>query len=145
MAITLPYPFALPDADRPFAADTEHLTYDPAAVTRYWQVLSRINLLLEEFAGRFSGKTSPVHHFWHTFDIAVSRFAARRIDQPPTVDRVTREASAACPTRTPRCWTSTRPPTRRGPVAPVGIWRATPAQAVSPTPTGRHSTGSRWI
>jgi len=90
--IALPYPFDLPDADRPFAADDEHRAYDPSAVTRYWQVLSRVNLLLEEFAGRFSGKTSPVHHFWHTFDIAVTRFADRHIDQPPTVDSVTREA-----------------------------------------------------
>src|SRR5262249_47409066 len=40
----------------------------------------------------FSGKVSPVHHFWHTFDIAHTRFADRRVDQSPQVDRVTREA-----------------------------------------------------
>ena len=66
-------PVRSPDADRPFAEDTEHATYDPAAVTRYWQVLSQVNVVLEEFAGRFSGKTSPVHHFWHTFDLALTR------------------------------------------------------------------------
>jgi hypothetical protein len=90
--IARPHPFDLPDARRPFAADTEHHTYDAAAVTRYWRVLSQVNLILEEFAAYFSGKTSPVHHFWHTFDIAMTRFADRHIDQPPTADSVTREA-----------------------------------------------------
>jgi hypothetical protein len=54
----------------------------------------RFNLVLEEFAARFSGKVSPVHHFWHTFDIAHTRFADRHIDQPPTADPVTCEAYA---------------------------------------------------
>jgi hypothetical protein len=92
VTIAHPHPFDLPDAARAFAEDTEHHTYDPPAVTRYWRVLSQVNLILEEFAGRFSGKTSPVHHFWHTFDIAMTRFADRHIEQPPTVDPVTREA-----------------------------------------------------
>lgn len=92
VTIDHPRPFDLPDADRPFAEDTEHDTYDPAAVTRYWRVLSRVNLLLEEFAGRWSGKTSPVHHFWHTFDIAVTRFGDGHVEHPPTTDLVTREA-----------------------------------------------------
>jgi hypothetical protein len=90
--IAIPRPFDLPDADRPFADDTEHATYDPAWASRYWQVLSQVNLLLEEFAARYAGKVSPVHHFWHTFDIAHTRFSDRHIDQPPTADRVTREA-----------------------------------------------------
>jgi Family of unknown function (DUF5996) len=90
--IAIPRPLDLPDADRPFADDTEHASYDPAWVARYWQVLSQVNLVLEEFAARFAGKVSPVHHFWHTFDIAHSRFSDRHIDQPPTVDSVTREA-----------------------------------------------------
>jgi hypothetical protein len=92
VAIARERPFDLPDADRPFTEDAEHHTYDPAAVTRYWRVLSQVNLILEEFAGGYSGKTSPVHHFWHTFDIAMTRFADRHIDQPRTVDSVTREA-----------------------------------------------------
>ena len=87
-----PHPFDLPDADRPFADDTEHAGYDPAWASRYWQVLSQVNLVLEEFAARFSGKVSPVHHFWHTFDIAHTRFSERQVDQPPTADSVTREA-----------------------------------------------------
>jgi hypothetical protein len=51
-----------------------------------------VNLLLEEFAGRYWGKTSPVHHFWHGFDIAVTRFSDRVVDAPPGVDPVNREA-----------------------------------------------------
>ena len=92
VAIRDPRPFDLPDHSRPFADDHEHATYDPAAVTRYWQVLSQVNLVLEEFSGRFSGKISPVHHFWHTFDIAVTRFAATRVHPAPGADPVTREA-----------------------------------------------------
>jgi hypothetical protein len=90
--MNIPRPYDLPDSGRPFADDTEHAAYDPALVTRYWQVLSQVNLVLEEFAADYSGKVSPVHHFWHTFDIACTRFSERRIDQPPTVDPVTREA-----------------------------------------------------
>jgi hypothetical protein len=85
-------PFDLPDAGRCFADDTEHAAYDAAAVGRYWQILAQVNVVLEEFAGRFSGKTSPVHHFWHTFDIAVTRFADVVVDHPATADPVTREA-----------------------------------------------------
>ncbi|HEV7932431.1 MAG TPA: DUF5996 family protein [Actinomadura sp.] len=88
----IPRPFDLPDSGRPFAEDTEHATYDPAMATRYWQVLSQVNLVLEEFAADYSGKVSPVHHFWHTFDIACTRFTDRVVAQPPEVDPVTREA-----------------------------------------------------
>ena len=77
-AIADAHPFDLPDADRRFADDTEHAAYDPAAVGRYWRILAQVNVVLEEFAGRFSGKTSPVHHFWHTFDIASDPVRRRR-------------------------------------------------------------------
>ncbi|MGW7366470.1 DUF5996 family protein [Streptomyces sp. NPDC054841] len=90
--IDVPRPFDLPDAARPFAEDTEHATYDPVQANRYWQVLSQVASVLEEFATRFSGKASPVHHFWHTFDIAHSRFSGRHADQPGQIDPVTREA-----------------------------------------------------
>jgi hypothetical protein len=90
--IAVPRPFDLPDAGRPFAEDTEHATYDPVAANRYWRVLSQVASVLEEFAADFSGKASPVHHFWHTFDIAHSRFSGRRVDQSGQADPVTREA-----------------------------------------------------
>lgn len=85
-------PFDLSDADRPFVEDHQHATYVPEHANRYWRILSQVNLVLEEFAAGYSGKTSPVHHFWHTFDIAVTRFSDRRVDQPEHVDPVTREA-----------------------------------------------------
>ena len=86
-----PVPYDLPDAI-PFADDNSHKMYDPFWVTRYWQVLSQVALVLEEFAGRTSTKTSPVHHFWHGFDLAVTRFSDRRVQHPQNVDPVTREA-----------------------------------------------------
>jgi hypothetical protein len=67
-------------------------SHDTAWVNRYWQVLSQVNLVLEEFAAGYSGKVSPVHHFWHTFDIAHTRFSDRQVSQPAEVDAVTREA-----------------------------------------------------
>lgn len=87
-----PRPFDLPDHERPFSQDTEHTTYDPAAVTTYWRILGQVNLLLEHFSGRFAGKISPVHHFWHTFDIAVTRFADKEVTHTEATDPVTREA-----------------------------------------------------
>lgn len=87
-----PRPFDLPDHDRPFALDTEHATYDPEAVSRYWRILGQVNLVLEQFAGRYSGKTSPVHHFWHTFDIALTRFSDRVVPHGAETDPITREA-----------------------------------------------------
>jgi hypothetical protein len=92
VSLDRPRPFDLPDSDRPFAEDTTHASYDAAWATRYWQVLSQVNLILEEFAAGFSGKASPVHHFWHTFDIAHTRFSERRAELPPQADPVTREA-----------------------------------------------------
>ena len=90
--IDRPNPFDLPDAPRPFADDTEHASYDPEFVSRYWRILSQVNLALEEFAAGFAGKASPVHHFWHTFDLAYTRFSDRRVDQHAQADPVTREA-----------------------------------------------------
>ncbi|WP_328301882.1 DUF5996 family protein [Streptomyces sp. NBC_00435] len=51
-----------------------------------FQVLGQVALVLEEFAAGFSGKASPVHHFWHSLDIAHTRFSGRHIDQLSDVD-----------------------------------------------------------
>lgn len=92
VAITKPYPYHLPDSARPFTQDIEHAAYDTAAVRQAWQILSWANLVFEEFAAEWSGKTSPVHLFWHSFDLALTRFADRRIEQSADTDAVTREA-----------------------------------------------------
>lgn len=89
--IDRPRSFDLGD-DTPFEGDHEHRDYDPFWVNRYWQILSEVNLILEEFSGQFCGKTSPVHHFWHTMDIAVTRFSDRAVAHDGTIDPVTREA-----------------------------------------------------
>lgn len=90
--IKRPYPFDLPDAERLFSDDTEHASYDTAAVARFWQVLSHVNVLLEDFAADYSGTTSPVQFFWHFFDIAMTRFANTHVEQSADIDPVTREA-----------------------------------------------------
>lgn len=92
VTINHPYPFGLADSDRPFRQDTEHASYDPAAMSSAWQVLSQVNQMLEAFAARCSGKTSPVHMFWHSFDLAMTRFSDEVVPQAAGTDPVTREA-----------------------------------------------------
>ena len=89
-----PEPLDPPDAT-PFPDDFHHHDYDPFWISPYWRILSEVNLILEELAGEFSGKTSPVHHFWHTMDIAVTRFSDREVFHPASVDSVTREGLLA--------------------------------------------------
>ncbi len=86
-----PEPFGIP-VTTPFADDREHASYDPNAASRYLQVLQWSADAFEEFAGWYCGKTSPVHLFWHSFDLAVSRFSGRRAPVAPDADRVTAEA-----------------------------------------------------
>ena len=91
VVIERPVPYGLTDTT-PFESEVNHNHYDPFWINRCWRILSAVNLMLEEFAGDFSGKTSPVHLFWHSMDIAVTRFSDREVDQPQSVDSVNREA-----------------------------------------------------
>ncbi len=84
-------PFGVP-MTTPFDEDVEHAAFDADAVRRFWTALRWTDTVLEEFAGWFCGKTSPVHLFWHSFDLAVSRFSDRRVPPGQGVDRVTAEA-----------------------------------------------------
>lgn len=84
-------PYGVP-IDTPFADDTEHRSYDADAVRRWWSILTFSANVFEEFAGRFVGKTSPVHLFWHSFDLAVTRFSGRPAPPRPNANRVEREA-----------------------------------------------------
>ena len=61
----------------PFAEDREHASYDPDAAKCCWQILLQIDRVLKRFRGRFLGKASPVHFFWGSFDLAVTRFSGR--------------------------------------------------------------------
>lgn len=62
----------------PFAQDTDHKTYDGDKVHAYWRALSQIATVFEEFRGRFLGKSTPVHLFWHSFDLALTRFSGKK-------------------------------------------------------------------
>jgi hypothetical protein len=76
----------------PFSEDYTHDSYDPEAVGRYAQVLRSSAGVLGEFAGRFNGKQSPVHLFWHSFDLAHARFSGRRAPVREGAGRVEQEA-----------------------------------------------------
>lgn len=62
----------------PFAQDTGHTSYDPAAANRWWRVMVQVDRVLKRFHGRFEGKASPVHFFWGAFDLATTRFSGRK-------------------------------------------------------------------
>lgn len=87
-------PFGVP-MTTPFPDDREHASYDAEAVGRFWHALDWSADVLEEFAGWFCGKQSPVHLFWHSLDLALTRFSGRRVPPPPGADPVTQEAYGA--------------------------------------------------
>lgn len=62
----------------PFSQDHIHSSYDRDYVRRFWEVLVQSDRILKRFRTRFIGKSSPVHFFWGSFDLAVTRFSGRR-------------------------------------------------------------------
>jgi hypothetical protein len=86
-----PRPFDLDD-EHTLEENVVHCVCDREYVRRYWRVLVWADSVFKEFAGRFNGKTSPVQLFWHSFDLAVTRFSGRRAPLAEGVDPVTREA-----------------------------------------------------
>jgi hypothetical protein len=79
-------------SDIPFARDTVHGSYDREYVERFWSILVGVDGIFMAFRGRFTGKSSPVHFFWHSFDLAVTRFSGRPAAVAANADAVTREA-----------------------------------------------------
>ena len=67
----------------PFERDEAHAAYDPEYAHRFWRVLVQADRVLKEFRARFVGKCSPVHFFWGSFDLAVTRFSGRRAPRHP--------------------------------------------------------------
>lgn len=97
--------------------DETHRTYEPEAANRFWRVLLQSDRVLKKFRSRFCGKCSPVHFFWGSFDLAVTRFSGRSAPVHPggvphLPDAVAREAYAQ-------------------EVSSVGFW---PGNASNPTP-----------
>lgn len=76
----------------PFAEDTQHATYDADAAHRFWRVLTRADQIFQQFSTKFIGKVSPVHFFWGSFDLAVTRFSGRVAPPRADADPITREA-----------------------------------------------------
>jgi hypothetical protein len=76
----------------PFDQDHIHRSYDPQAVRKFWRILASSHSAFQDFRSRFIGKSSPVHFFWGSFDLAVTRFSGRRAPERPDADRITREA-----------------------------------------------------
>jgi len=76
----------------PFAEDRSHSAYDAEHARRHWEILRRLDLVLKGFRARFTGKASPVHFFWGSFDLAVTRFSGRPAPPRPGADRITRLA-----------------------------------------------------
>jgi hypothetical protein len=62
----------------PFTRDHEHASYDADYANRFWRVLLQVDRVFKEFRTSFLGKCSPVHFFWGSFDLAVTRFSGRR-------------------------------------------------------------------
>ncbi|MEP6698336.1 MAG: DUF5996 family protein [Verrucomicrobiota bacterium] len=101
----------------PFDRDEDHRFYDPEYANRFWRVLAQSHRVLTQFRSRFCGKCSPVHFFWGSFDLAVTRFSGRAAPPHPggiphLPDAITREAYSQ-------------------EVSSVGFW---PGNAASPTP-----------
>lgn len=72
--------------------DEVHASYDPVYAQHFWRILVQIDQVFKEFRAPFLGKCSPVHFFWGSFDLAVTRFSGRRAPERPGADRITREA-----------------------------------------------------
>jgi hypothetical protein len=76
----------------PFAEDHQHAAYDPDYAHRFWRILLSCDTVFKRFRSGFIGKSSPVHFFWGSFDLAVSRFSGRPAPERPGADLITREA-----------------------------------------------------
>jgi hypothetical protein len=72
-----PNPQEIPGAV-PFDRDFSNCSYDSEYVNRFWRILLSTSKVMEQFRARFIGKSSPVHFFWGSFDLAVTRFSGRR-------------------------------------------------------------------
>lgn len=94
VAVTIhPAPYDVPHIPERSFADCQHYdTYDPAHVAAMWQMLISVNNAFQIFRGRFIGKSTPVHLFWHHFDLALTRFSGRPAPLRAGISQVEHEA-----------------------------------------------------
>lgn len=85
MPVEIPNPIA-------FDQDRVHASYDAEKVETFWRILLSVDAVFHEFRSHFIGKVSPVHFFWGSFDLAVTRFSGRPAPPRPGADIITREA-----------------------------------------------------
>jgi hypothetical protein len=76
----------------PFDQDRVHRSYDRKSVEKFWRILLSVDSVFNQFRSGFIGKCSPVHFFWGSFDLAVTRFSGRRAPERPGADAITRES-----------------------------------------------------
>ena len=80
----------------PFDQDKVHASYDGESVRRLWRILLSVDEVFKLFRSRFVGKSSPVHFFWGSFDLAITRFSGRRAparnDADPVLRKIMQEA-----------------------------------------------------
>ena len=80
----------------PFDQDRVHAQYDKEYARRFWRALVSVDEVFKVFRSRFVGKSSPVHFFWGSFDLAVTRFSGRpappRNDPDPVLRKIMKEA-----------------------------------------------------
>ncbi len=74
--------------DQPFAELKSYYHYDQKFMKTLWQILIWVENVFKEFSGRFFGKTSPVHLYWHSMDLAVTRFSGRKAPAMPVSARI---------------------------------------------------------
>ena len=86
-----PMPVEVPSPIR-FTEDTVHASYDAAAAGTWWRAMAHSADVMNEFRAGFVGKSSPVHFWWGSFDLAVTRFSGRRAPERAGADPVTKEA-----------------------------------------------------
>jgi hypothetical protein len=88
-------PMEVPDPI-PFDQDTVHASYDAESARQFWRILLSVDDVFKVFRSRFIGKSSPVHFFWGSFDLAITRFSGRRApertDWPPGLGKIMQEA-----------------------------------------------------
>ena len=77
------------------APEGVHAPNGADCANRCWRILASADAVFKEFRGQFLGKNSPVHFFWGSFDLAVTRFSGRRAPERPGADRVTRRSLLA--------------------------------------------------
>lgn len=80
------------DDPTPYDQDRHHASYDVACVERFREILTSADTVLKKFRARYLGKSSPVHFFWGSFDLAVTRFNGELCPPPKLTDRVMAEA-----------------------------------------------------